>query len=463
MMKKGLVAAIALPLVLLSSSIVFAAPQAHSARAASQDNSALPIDEVQRFSTTISHIKNFYVEPVDDKKLFEDAIRGMLTGLDPHSNYLNKEEFKDLKVSTSGKYGGLGIEITMEDGYVKVISPLDDTPAYIAGIKPGDLIVKIDGKPVKGMSLRQAVKQMRGLAGQSIKLTVVRKSAKKNPIIFKLVRKMIKIRTIKGKLFDKDYGYIRVSHFQSPTAKDLMLEVNKLQKKAGGKLRGVVLDLRNNPGGLLDSAIDISDAFIHAKSSQKKLLVFTKGRAPGSEYEAHATAGDVIQGAPIVVLINEGSASGSEIVAGALQDHKRGIIIGTQSFGKGSVQTVLPLDEHHGMKLTTARYYTPLGRSIQAHGIKPDIVVEEMKFSDVNNDVQKELGVHEADLTGHLENHEDSKETSQKVEAPSAAKAVSDEPASSADKKLAKSDYQLYQALNLLKGLAILHQQKHKG
>ena len=434
---------------------VSAAAKARATSSATSQDSVLPLEEVQRFSTTISHIKNFYVEPIEDKKLFEDAIRGMLTGLDPHSNYLNKEEFADLKVSTSGEYGGLGIEITMDDGYVKVISPLDDTPAQLAGIKAGDLIVKIDGKPVKGMTLREAVKHMRGKAGKSIKLTIMRKKAKKNPLVFKLVRKMIHIRTVKSKLYDKTFGYIRISHFQSPTAKDLYRAVKKLKKQAGGKLQGVILDLRNNPGGLLDSAIDISDSFLNVKQDEKQLIVFTKGRAPGSEYEAHATPGDLVKGAPIVILINEGSASGSEIVAGALQDHKRGIVVGTKSFGKGSVQTVLPLDEEHGLKLTTARYYTPKGRSIQADGIKPDIVVEALQLSEVEDAVAKELSITEADLQGHLENdkHKPSMTKNKKGKHANQDKAEM----RLIDKKLAKKDYQLFEALNILKGLSILH------
>ncbi len=412
----------------------------HAVAASSKEKNKLPLEDVQRFSTTISHIKNFYVEPVDDKDLFEDAIRGMLKGLDPHSAYLDKDEFNDLKVSTNGEYGGLGIEISQEDGYVKVVSPIDDTPAAKAGIEAGDLIVKVDNKPIKGMSLKQAVKLMRGKAGAPIKLTVIRKKTKK-PLVFNLKREIIQIRTVKAKLYDKKYGYVRISHFQSPTAGLLEKEVMKLRHKAGGKLSGLVLDLRNNPGGLLDSAIKISDFFVHDSKLNNKLLVYTKGRAPGSEYQAHATAGDIIKGAPIVILINEGSASGSEIVAGALQDHKRAVVIGTKSFGKGSVQTVLPLDEHHGMKLTTARYYTPKGRSIQAHGITPDIVVESMKVADVDNEVDKELSLKEADLQGHLA-HESKKD-----------EGIMN---SAEDKKLAKSDYQLYQALNILKGLAIL-------
>ena len=414
------------------------------------DDGGVDMEQVQRFSAALNHVKNFYVEPVGDEKLFENAIRGMLQGLDPHSTYLDEAEFKDLKVSTSGEYGGLGIEITMEDGYVKVVSPIDDTPAAKAGVKAGDLFIKVDDKSIKGMSLREAVEHMRGKVGSPVTITVYRKGAKNNPFQLTLVREKIQIHTVKSKVFDDYYGYVRISHFQSPTANDLRVAVAKLQQQTHNQLRGLVLDLRNNPGGLLDSAIDVSDAFIHNdKQGAEETIVFTKGRISGAAFTAHAKPGDMIQGAPIMVLINEGSASGSEIVAGALQDNQRAVVLGTKSFGKGSVQTILPLDEKRGVKITTARYYTPKGRSIQAKGIEPDIVVEALKISDIDDDTKAAgLATTEASLKGHL-NSESSTESV-------AAKGAEQSEESS---EVAKKDYQLFEALNLLKGLHVL--QRH--
>lgn len=410
-----------------------------------KNSNRLPLQDVQRFSTAISQIKSYYVKDVKDKELFEDAIRGMLQGLDPHSAYLDEEDFRDLTANTRGEFGGLGIEVTMEKGVLKVIAPIDDTPAKKAGVKAGDYIIKIDDKPLKDFTLREAVTLMRGKRGEPIKLFILRKGHDK-PLEFTIVRDIIRIKSVKSRLIDNHYGYIRISHFQAPTTKDMMKAISKMQKQAKGNLKGLILDLRNNPGGLLDSAIEMSDAFIHNdKKGKEEMIVYTKGRLPGSKFQALAQPGDVLRKAPMVVLINGGSASGSEIVAGALKDNKRAIIMGERSFGKGSVQTVLPLDEKRGIKLTTALYYTPSGRSIQAKGIEPDIVVRELTFSDGKKKPETLGRIKEADLRGHLANG--NKKAAKKSE-------------KAKDEKLAQTDYQLYEALNLLKGLSLLTAKK---
>lgn len=401
----------------------------------------IPLEDVQRFSNAIGEIKKYYVKPIDDKELFDNAIRGMLTGLDPHSSYLNEEEFKELQTSTSGEFGGLGIEVTMEDGVVKVITPLVDTPAFKAGIKSGDYIIKLGKESVQGLTLKDAVNLMRGKAGTTIELTVLRKGASK-PLTFDLIREVIQIKSVKSKMLSDGYGYIRLTQFQALTGKDMLQAIEQLKQQSNGKLKGLVLDLRNNPGGLLDSAIQVSDAFLgNDKSGKQELIVYTEGRLPGSKFTALANPGDVLNNAPIVVLINNGSASASEIVAGALKDNKRAIILGTKSFGKGSVQTVLPLDGKTGIKLTTALYYTPSGTSIQAKGIIPDIVVEEMDVP--KNSVKKSdvTGFSEADLSGHLIN----KNNPEDVNAKNEAKADD----------LIHDDYQLYAALTVLEGMAL--------
>jgi carboxyl-terminal processing protease len=401
----------------------------------------IPLEDVQRFSNAIGEIKKYYVKPVDDKELFDNAIRGMLTGLDPHSSYLNEDEFKELQTSTSGEFGGLGIEVTMEDGVVKVITPLVDTPAFKAGIKSGDYIIKLGKESVQGLTLKDAVNLMRGKAGTTIELTVLRKGASK-PLTFDLIREVIQIKSVKSKMLSDGYGYIRLTQFQALTGKDMLQAIEQLKQQSNGKLKGLVLDLRNNPGGLLDSAIQVSDAFLgNDKSGKQELIVYTEGRLAGSKFTALANPGDVLDNAPIVVLINNGSASASEIVAGALKDNKRAIILGTKSFGKGSVQTVLPLDGKTGIKLTTALYYTPSGTSIQAKGIIPDIVVEEMDVP--KNSVKKSdaTGFSEADLSGHIINKNNPEDPNAKNEAKG--------------DDLIHEDYQLYAALTVLEGMAL--------
>lgn len=403
----------------------------------------VPMEDVQRFSDAISDIKKYYVKPISDKELFDNAIRGMLSGLDPHSGYLDEADFKELQNTTNGEFGGLGIEVTMEDGVVKVVTPLEDTPAFKAGIKPGDYIIKLGNKSVEGIGLKDAVALMRGKEGSTIELTIYRKGVNK-PLKFNLVRQKIEMKSVKSKLLDQQYGYLRLTQFQAQTHKDMEQAIAQLKKQAGGQLKGVVLDLRNNPGGLLDAAIQVSDAFLDKDDKGKpEMIVYTQGRLPGSKFTAMATGdNDIINHAPMVVLINNGSASASEIVAGALKDNKRAVIIGTRSFGKGSVQTVLPLDSKRGIKLTTALYFTPSGTSIQAKGITPDIVVEEVNIpkSDEKHDVLD--GIYEANLNGHLQNASNDKNDALK-------KVASD------NQSLLHQDYQLYAALTILEGLSI--------
>ncbi|MFW5442901.1 MAG: S41 family peptidase [Methylococcaceae bacterium] len=400
----------------------------------------LPYDELRMFTEVFGRIKRDYVESVSDKKLLEDAIKGMLSGLDPHSAYLDMEQYKDLREGTTGQFGGLGIEVTMEDGFVKVVSPIDDTPAQRAGMKSGDLVVRLDEKPVKGMSLADAVKIMRGEPGSDIILTVVREG-EEAPLKITITRAIIKVKSVKSKILEKDYGYLRVSSFQSRTGQGVIDAVADLKKENEGDLKGLVLDLRNNPGGVLNAAVEVSDAFL-----EKGLIVYTEGRIKNSEMRFNAAPGDVVNGIPVVVLINAGSASASEIVAGALQDHKRAIIMGEKSFGKGSVQTILPTSGNAAVKLTTARYYTPSGRSIQAEGIEPDVKLGRVKLESLT--VSDFKPVKEADLSHHLENGngKDKKETENtKI----------DEKEEVAG-KLDLRDYPLFQALTLLKGLDIL-------
>ncbi|OUR73010.1 peptidase S41 [Methylophaga sp. 41_12_T18] len=403
----------------------------------------LPLDELRTFSEVFGRIKNSYVEPVDDKQLLQNAIEGMLSGLDPHSTYLDLDDFKDLREGTSGEFGGLGIEVTMEDGFVKVVSPIDDTPAARGGIQAGDLIIRLDDTPVKGLSLGDAVDIMRGKPDSKLLLTIIRDGEDK-PLKIELTRAIIKVTSVKQKMLEPGYGYVRISTFQSRTSDSLKEAIGALKQENDGSLNGLVLDLRNNPGGLLDAAVDVSDAFI-----TKGKIVYTEGRIKDAAQEFNAKPNDILKGAPLVVLVNGGSASASEIVAGALQDHQRAIILGSKTFGKGSVQTVMPLTNQTAVKMTTARYFTPSGRSIQAEGIVPDIVIENFKISALENNEFSPL--REQDLSGHLENGNGNAETEAKDES---AKAVEEEKN---EAPLAVRDYPLSQALNLLKGINILN------
>ncbi len=401
----------------------------------------LPYEELRAFTEVFGRIKSDYVEPVSDKKLLEDAIKGMLAGLDPHSAYLDPEQYNDLKVGTTGQFGGLGIEVTMEDGFVKVVSPIDDTPAQKAGMEAGDLVIRLDEKPVKGMTLAEAVKLMRGKPGSDILLTVIREG-EDAPLKITITRAIIKVKSVKSRIIEKNYGYLRISSFQSRTGKSVVDAVAKLKKENKGKLNGLVLDLRNNPGGVLNAAVEVSDAFL-----EKGLIVYTEGRIKNSEMRFNAAPGDVVDGVPIVVLVNAGSASASEIVAGALQDHKRAIIMGEKSFGKGSVQTILPTNGTAAIKLTTARYYTPSGRSIQAEGIKPDIVLAKVKLESLK--ASGFTPVKESDLSHHLGNGKE--KGKEKEEVKSKTKNEKEE-----EQSLDMRDYALHEAVTLLKGLSIL-------
>ena len=417
--------------------------------------SPLPVEELRSFTEVFGAIKSHYVEPVEDKKLITEAINGMLAGLDPHSAYLDAEAFKELQVGTQGQFGGLGIEVGVEDGFIKVVSPIEDTPAFRAGIKPGDLIIKLDDTPVKGMSLNDAVKRMRGKPGTNITLTISRKADGSPPFPVTLTRAIITVQSVKSKSIEPGYAWVRVAQFQEATAESMVKHIETLFKQ--GPVKGLVLDLRNDPGGLLYGAVAISAAFL----PQKTLVVSTDGRTEDARKKFLSVPEDYLRGnrredymrnlpaavktVPMVVLVNGGSASASEIVAGALQDHKRAIVMGTQTFGKGSVQTIMPLGNSTAIKLTTARYYTPSGRSIQAKGITPDIIVEEPG--------QGQQRVREADLQRHLSDG--------KVAPPpkpvAGDKPVTPAPAVPAEQPKpielgSKDDFQLAQALAHLKG-----------
>ncbi len=418
----------------------------------------LPVDELRAFAEVFGAIKSSYVEPVEDKKLITEAISGMLTGLDPHSAYLDQDAFRELQVGTQGQFGGLGIEVGMEEGFVKVVSPIEDTPAFRAGLKPGDFIIKIDDTSVKGMSLNEAVKRMRGKPKTNIRLTILRKGDAK-PFEVTLTREVIRVQSVKSKLIEPGYGWVRVSQFQEHTGEDLVKHIEGLYKK-NGPLKGLILDLRNDPGGLLNGAVGVSSAFLQRGVA----VVSTDGRTEDAKRKFIAAPEDYLRGAredylknlpasvktiPMVVLVNGGSASASEIVAGALQDHKRATVLGTPTFGKGSVQTILPLGNNTAIKLTTARYYTPSGRSIQAKGITPDIIVE-----DPTAPVTGRL--READLEKHLLNDQEGEPQSEKSQRTSA------KPSSDAEEKppaplefASEKDFQFQEALKLLKGVPL--------
>ncbi len=389
----------------------------------------LPLNELRVFAEAFDRVSSAYVEEIDDRTLLENAIKGMLSQLDPHSAYLDRDSFSDLQEDTTGNYGGVGLEVSMEDGFIRIISPMDGTPAEKAGVKPGDLIVQLNDQPIKGMSLGDAIDAMRGEPGSTVRLTLIREGTAK-PFEVSLTREIIAVASVRQRVLDPGYGYIRIAQFQSNTGTEVEDAVTALT--AEGKLLGLVLDLRNNPGGILQSAVAVSDVFI-----DDGLIVYTAGRLPNSDMRFSASTPDATNGTPIVVLVNEGTASASEIVAGALQDHHRAIIMGVNTFGKGSVQTILPLNNEKAIKLTTALYYTPNGRSIQAEGIVPDIWVDR---STVTPEKQNQFSIKEKDLPGHLLNGEHPKTL----------------PAEVYEMELATSDYQLHEALVLLKGINIL-------
>ncbi len=438
-----------LAIALLSLSAFSQSSTTEEQQSSERQSVSIPIHDIQRFSTVIAQIKRYYIDEKSDKDLFSSAIKGMVADLDPHSSFLDVDDLKDIDTVTSGEFGGIGVEIIPENGYIKVISPLDDTPAFKAGIKSGDMIIRINSQLIKKMTTREAINMIRGKRGTAVNLTILRKNEKK-PLRFSVQRDIIKVDSVKSKLLDNKYGYVRIVFFQAPAKTELYAAINKLKKEAGGKLKGLIVDLRNNPGGLLDSAINVADTFLDAnKLNHDKLIVYTKGRIPGSDIRAKASPGDLINGVPIVVLINGGSASASEIVAGALQDYKRAVIMGTKSFGKGSVQTIIPIDNTTGIKLTTALYYTPAGRSIQAMGIIPDIIVPEMQVK--KSEEENVLGnLDEADLEGHLANGNKNPTETKPSKEKNNTTTEDEEPKVN---PLAYSDYQLFEALSMLKGL----------
>lgn len=395
------------------------------------------------FGDVFARVRSQYVEEVGDEDLVENAIQGMLTSLDPHSSYLDADDFQDMQVQTRGAFGGLGIEVTMENGFVKVVSPIDETPAYQAGMKSGDFITHLDDEPVLGLSLAEAVDKMRGKVGTVIKLTVVREGAD-DTLEIEITRDIIKIQSVKSRVEQDNIGYLRITTFNQNTTPGLKKAIEDIKKEHGEKIIGYVLDLRNNPGGLLDQAIAVSDAFL-----DKGEIVSTRGRNEKDTKRDNATKGDYIDGKPMVILINGGSASASEIVAGALQDHNRAIILGEQSFGKGSVQTIVPLPGHGAMRLTTARYYTPSGRSIQSEGITPDIEVKPAKLEELGNGNER---TREGDLRGALKNDNKDSKSKKKL------KALKDKDGDEAEEDKPQ-DYQLIRAIDLLRGIILYGEQ----
>lgn len=426
---------------------VLALPLGVFAAAPKSDESGeglLPLEDLRMFTRVYDHIRSGYVEEISDSKLLEYAIKGMLSELDPHSAYLDKKAFEDLQVNTTGEFGGVGIEIGQENGFIKVISPIDGTPAQKAGIETGDLIIRLDDKPVKSMSLNEAIQMMRGPKGSELILTIMRSGVEK-PFDVVILRDTIKVQSVRTRIMDEDFLYVRIAQFQIDSGRDTARRVREQLEKTPN-LKGIILDLRNNPGGVLQASVEVVDAFLDTG-----LVVYTEGRLENSDINYTASTGDASNGLPIVVLINEGSASASEIVAGALQDHKRAVIMGTRSFGKGSVQTVIPISENRAIKLTTALYYTPGGRSIQAQGIEPDVIVERAEVTAL-----KAAGPvpTEADLAGHLQNKKGGEEVDSKSREQIRSVAVADPT---------RKDNQLQEALNLLKGLHIFRKQQEGG
>jgi carboxyl-terminal processing protease len=406
------------------------------------DSHAETYEMLNLFGDVFERVRSDYVEEASDEELIEAAVNGMLSSLDPHSGYLNAKSYGEMKVQTHGSFGGLGIEVTMEGGLVKVVSPIDDTPAFRAGLQPGDLVTHIDGEQVLGLTLSEAVEKMRGPVDTKIELTIRREG--QDPFDVTITRAIVKIQSVRSRLEGK-VGYIRVSSFSEQTGPGITAEIEKLREEAGGTLQGIVLDLRNNPGGLLSQAIAVSDAFL-----EKGEIVSTRSRRPGDAQRFNARPGDVAAGLPLVVIINAGSASASEIVAGALQDHGRAILLGTKSFGKGSVQTIIPLGSRGAMRLTTARYYTPSGRSIQAVGIEPDIIVEQARIEMIDAPKRRR----EADLRGALDKSDEVREEG-KDSGGTDDQSSDSEGAEDTEAEATAKDYQLLRALDLVRGLSL--------
>ena len=409
----------------------------HNVWADKEKAASLPFEDLRTFTDVYARIKKDYVVEVDDSDLLKNAIRGMLSGLDSHSSFLDAEQFRELQIGTTGEFGGLGIEVGMENGFVKVIAPIDDTPAQRAGVRAGDLIIRLDDKPVKGLTLDEAVKLMRGKKGSKINLTIVREGADV-PLKLTITRALIRVHSVRSRILEPGFGYVRISNFQSKTTRALLDAIESLERKNKGDLKGLVLDLRNNPGGLLTGAVGVSDVFLEDDA----LIVYIKGRVDDSEFKYSASTDDSLKGAPLVVLINRGSASASEIVAGAMQDHERATVLGTTSFGKGSVQTILPLKGNTALKLTTARYYTPSGRSIQNEGIVPDILLKEADDPESADPDAPVTG--EAALENRLENEDKDRAEPKKP----ASVIIVPKP-----REGDTSDHALDEALKLLKGM----------
>lgn len=413
--------------------------------AAESTKQPIPEDQIQRLNKAVEMIQDYYIQKVDEKTLMDNAINGMITKLDPHSAYLNKEDVRDLQTTVSGEFVGIGVELTTDRGLLKVVSPIEGSPAEKAGLKPEDLIIKINNHLVQDMSLNEAINQIKGKPNTTLSLTVLRKNNDK-PKTIKVTREVVKVKAVQSKLLAPGYGYIRISLFQGPVAAQVEKAVTQLKKESNNQLKGLVLDLRNNPGGLLDVSAEVLNLFLDKASTEKyhNLAVYTKGRIPSADLKYTINDKDMISAVPMVVLINGGSASASEIVAGALQDYKRAIVMGTRSFGKGSVQTIIPISEDNAIKLTTALYYTPSGREIQARGITPDVVVPTLAIDDKKDTNAIDFG--EASYGNHIANHNNAKDS---------AKSDNTDPASQQQSMLtlAKEDYQLYQALTVLEGM----------
>lgn len=413
----------------------------------------LPIKEVERFANAIQQIKLYYVKSVSDKELFDNAIQGMISGLDPHSSYLDSQEFENLNATTKGEFSGIGIEVTQEEDALKVITALDESPAAKAGIKPGDLIISVDNTPIKGQTLQENINKLRGSKGSKVLLVILRKGEEK-PLQIELTRDIVNVKSVKSKLLDSHLGYIRIANFQSTTGQDVGKAVSDMVQETQGKLDGLILDLRNNPGGLLSAAVEVTDIFLDSnKLKANHLIVYTKGRSKGSSITAKANPGDMLNGVPIVVLINEGSASASEIVAGALKDHKRAVIVGQKSFGKGTVQTIMPLDDKTAIKLTTAMYYTPSGISIQASGIEPDVHIDDIDLTQAKQKPSLLYGISESRLKGHFKNTQVEENVKNQDMQNKNHIENFDKLKKGSTENLILDDFQLYEAYNLLKAL----------
>lgn len=412
--------------------------------AASQQQMTIPKAEIQKLVTSVAVINHYYIKDVPDDKLFNSAIQGMLTKLDPHSTFLDEDALKQLNDTVKGQFAGVGIEITTEKGALKVVSPIEDSPAAKAGIQPGDFIIKVGNNLVSNMSLPDAIKLIKGRPGTDVKLTILRKG-ENNPITMTLKRAKIDIKMVKSRILEPGFGYVRLAIFQGKAAKNVRTAIKSLIKESDHNLKGLVFDLRSNPGGLLDQSADIADLFLDANKNNKfnNLIVYTKGRVPNADIEFKAHPNDMINGVPLIVLINGGSASASEIVAGALKDYKRAVIVGTRSFGKGSVQTVIPINKDNAIKLTTALYYTPAGRKIQAQGITPNVRVPMLEIS--NDKAKNMVTIEEAGYRNHLASAQSKEDAAKTLKLLKAQREK--------EIKLAKSDYQLYESLMMLKAM----------